>query len=495
MSRTSRGSSRRSGSMPWTSRSASTARSTRRRSRRWTRTPARWRPPWRSPDRVTAGEVMATFRAIADIQAEYGSAACHRYVISFTRGAQDVLDVLELASRVGRPAPVLDVVPLFESADALGTAGPIVEQLLADPRYRRHLAARGDHQEVMLGYSDSTKESGTLAASWMLYQAQASLAAVAATHRRGADDLPRPRRRHRPGRRADVPRHPVARAGVLRGRLKLTEQGEVIAARYANPQIALRHLERLANAVLLASSPAHEAAVRDGVRGGRAGHGGAARRPPATAFRATVWEDPGFEAFFRAATPIEELAGPGHRLPARGAGARRRPAASHDGHAARHPVGLLVVPVAPQPARLVRGGQRARGVPAAARRGRPGAAPGAVPRLDVLRHGAGHRGAEPGQGVRGGRRAVRGAGPTTRRPRRSGRSCGRSSSAPGPRCCASPAGGSCWTRCPSCSARSPCATPTWTRCPRSRCGSSPRSGSCREATRGAPRWSGSSTSR
>ena len=142
-----------------------------------------------------------------------------------------------------------------------------MEQLLADPRYRRHLAARGDRQEVMLGYSDSTKESGYLAASWMLYQAQASLAEVAATARRGADDLPRPRRRHRAGRRADVPgRSCRTRRGPSRGRLKLTEQGEVIAARYANPQIALRHLERLAAAVLLASSPAHEAAVRAAAR-------------------------------------------------------------------------------------------------------------------------------------------------------------------------------------------------------------------------------------
>ena len=131
-SRTSPGSSRRSGSTRWTWRCASTARSTRPRSRRSMRTGAtapapRCRRPRSRVEvshRVTAGEVLATFRAIAQLQAEFGAAACHRYVISFTRGAQDVLDVLELAGRVGRPAPVLDVVPLFESADALATAGP-----------------------------------------------------------------------------------------------------------------------------------------------------------------------------------------------------------------------------------------------------------------------------------------------------------------------------------------------------------------------------------
>ncbi|MFN8624017.1 MAG: phosphoenolpyruvate carboxylase, partial [Chloroflexota bacterium] len=259
-------------------------------------------------NRVTVGEVLATFRAIADLQVEFGAAACHRYVISFTRGAQDVLDVLALAARVGRPAPVLDVVPLFESADALGTAGPIVEQLLAEPRYRRHLAARGDRQEVMLGYSDSTKESGTLAASWMLYQAQASLAAVAEAHDveltifhgrggaigRGGGPMSKAILSHAPG--------------SMRGRLKLTEQGEVIAARYANPQIALRHLERLTSSVLLASSPAHEAAVREASVPGAPVMEELAATSRA-AFRATVWEDPAFEAFFRAATPIEELAG------------------------------------------------------------------------------------------------------------------------------------------------------------------------------------------
>jgi phosphoenolpyruvate carboxylase len=258
--------------------------------------------------RVTAGEVMATLRAIADLQAEFGRDACHRYVISFTRGAQDVLDVLELASRIGRPAPVLDVVPLFESADALGTAGPIVDALLADPRYRRHLAARGDHQEVMLGYSDSTKESGTLAASWMLYRAQESLAEAAARNNVGLTIF------HGRGGAIGRGGGPMSKAilshapGSLRGRLKLTEQGEVIAARYANPQIALRHLERLANAVLLASSPAHEEAVRAASIDGAPVMDELAF-DSRMVFRATVWEDPGFEAFFRAATPIEELAG------------------------------------------------------------------------------------------------------------------------------------------------------------------------------------------
>jgi phosphoenolpyruvate carboxylase len=96
--------------------------------------------------------------------------------------------------------------------------------------------------------------------------------------------------------------------GSMRGRLKLTEQGEVIAARYANPQIALRHLERLVNAVLLASSPGHEAAVQAAAVAG-APVMEVLAATSRDVFRATVWEDPAFEAFYRSATPIEELAG------------------------------------------------------------------------------------------------------------------------------------------------------------------------------------------
>jgi len=274
--------------------------------------------------RVTVDEVLATFRAIADIQAEAGVGACHRYVISFTRGPQDVLDVLALAGRAGGPAPVLDIVPLFESADALVTCGPILDALLADPAYRAHLAERGDRQEVMLGYSDSTKESGTLAASWMLYRAQEMLAEVAA--RRGVELTIFHGRGGAIGRGGG----PMSRAilasppGAIAGRLKLTEQGEVIAARYANPAVALRHLERLTHAVLLASSPRHEARARAAEAAGAPILDDLAERSR-RAFRATVWEDPRFEAFFRAATPIEELAGLtiGSRPAARGAAGRR----------------------------------------------------------------------------------------------------------------------------------------------------------------------------
>ena len=291
---------------------------------------------------VTAAEVLATFRAVAAIQAAYGEVACRRYVISFTRGPEDVFGVLELAGHAGRPTigatltggfgpatPTLDVVPLFETADALAGAGAILDALLADPGYREHVRRRGDAQEVMLGYSDSNKESGFLAANWLLYRAQGSLVATARRHgirltifhgRGGAIG-----RGGGPTHRAILAQAP----GSVDGRLKLTEQGEVIAGRYANPIVARRELEQLTGATLRASVPEHEAALARAEATG----GPILDELSATArdaYRALVRDEPAFASFFRAVTPIEELAG--LRLGS-------RPAARGRGEASRGPTG------------------------------------------------------------------------------------------------------------------------------------------------------------
>jgi phosphoenolpyruvate carboxylase len=267
---------------------------------------------------VPVSEVLATFRQMGALQERFGEAALNRYVISFTRSEDDVMDVLELAERArgdGPDAPLaplaplaLDVVPLFESADALQDAEGLLDRLLSNPVYRRHLDQRNNRQEVMLGYSDSTKESGPLAAGWMLYQAQAGLAAVCRRHgvkvtlfhgRGGAIG-----RGGGPMNRAILAQAP----GSVDGRLKLTEQGEVIADRYANPHIALRHLEQMTNAVLVASSPGHERRAQDAERAGTPVMeelADASRR----AYRELVWDNPAFEAYFRDATPLEVLSG------------------------------------------------------------------------------------------------------------------------------------------------------------------------------------------
>jgi phosphoenolpyruvate carboxylase len=297
---------------------------------------------------VALGEVLATFRAIARLQARYGEEACHRYVISFTTVPDDVTRVLDLARRAAEPepfgravpaladlpaaVPALDVVPLLESAEALSGAGPLLEALLADPAYRAHLRDRGDAQEVMLGYSDSSKESGFLAANWLLYRAQEALVAVARRHairltlfhgRGGAIG-----RGGGPANRAILAQAP----GSVDGRLKFTEQGEVIAAHYADVTIAERHLEQVTAAVLLASTPEHEGSTAD------AAAAGTDTMTELTAISRVAYrslvERPAFASFFRAATPIDLIAGLGlgSRPASRpagsgGAGTTSRPAA------------------------------------------------------------------------------------------------------------------------------------------------------------------------
>lgn len=276
---------------------------------------------------VTLDEVLATFRAIQAVQAHFGPEACRRYVVSFTAGASDVTDVLELARLAcaldGEP-PVLDVVPLFESSDALESAGTILGTLLDDPGYRARVVTRGGRQEVMLGYSDSNKESGFLAAAWMLHKAQAALAEAARQrdveltifHGRGGAIG----RGGGPTNRAILGLAP----GSLQGRLKLTEQGEVIAANYSNPVIARRHLEQMTGAVLLASTEEHANRLARALEVGAPILEQLAATSRA-AYRALVHDDPGFASFFRDVTPIRELSD--LRLGSRPAARGRRDAA------------------------------------------------------------------------------------------------------------------------------------------------------------------------
>jgi phosphoenolpyruvate carboxylase len=194
---------------------------------------------------------LDTFAAIRTIQAELGERAASTYIISMTTGPDDLLRVLLLAREAGlvdlaadAPQSSIDVVPLFETLDDLERAPAIMRALLADPIYQRQLAARGNRQEVMIGYSDSGKDAGILASSWALYEGQEKLAAV-------FDDAGVQLRLFH-GRGGSVGRgggSPVARAlaalppGTTDGRIKITEQGEIISQQFGLASLAERTLE------------------------------------------------------------------------------------------------------------------------------------------------------------------------------------------------------------------------------------------------------------
>ena len=231
--------------------------------------------------------------------------------------------------------PAIDVVPLLESAAGLDDAGGFLDRLLVRPRLSRPPGEpAGGGQEVMLGYSDSSKESGFLASNWSLHQAQGALVGVARRHgveltlfhgRGGAIG-----RGGGPASRAIL----AQAAGSVDGRLRFTEQGEMVAAHYGSPEIARRHLEQVIAATLLASSPEHEAAVDRAATDGALVLAELAALSRA-AYRALI-DIPGFFRVFAGATPIAEIAGlalgsrpvarPGRRAAAADgpAGARRR---------------------------------------------------------------------------------------------------------------------------------------------------------------------------
>jgi phosphoenolpyruvate carboxylase len=254
-------------------------------------------------------EVLATLRVAAWIQRRFGTNACRRYVVSFTRSAADIAAVYELA-RYALPngeALVLDVVPLFESGEDLANAPAVLTDMLKLPPVADRLAANGRHLEAMLGYSDSAKELGPASATLRLYDAQASLAAWAEAndvrltlfHGRGGALG----RGGGPAGRAVLAQAP----GSVADRFKVTEQGEVIFARYGQAAIAKRHLEQVTSAVLLASSPAHLTDAAD-VSARFRGVADVIDEAARGAFRALV-ETEGFAEWFATITPLEEIGG------------------------------------------------------------------------------------------------------------------------------------------------------------------------------------------
>ncbi|MEE8737936.1 MAG: phosphoenolpyruvate carboxylase [Bifidobacterium sp.] len=206
-------------------------------------------------------EVLDTFRALGSIQKRNGIKAARRYIISFTKSAQNVRDVFELnrlAFAHPEDVPTIDVIPLFEQLEDLQNCVNVLEEIIKIPEVQARLKATGNKIEVMLGYSDSSKDAGPTSATLALHSAQERIATWAEGHgidltlfhgRGGAVG-----RGGGPANRA-VLAQPV---GSVNCRFKLTEQGEVIFARYGNPVLAIRHLESVAAATLLQSAPSVE---------------------------------------------------------------------------------------------------------------------------------------------------------------------------------------------------------------------------------------------
>jgi phosphoenolpyruvate carboxylase len=259
-------------------------------------------------------EVIATFQAIAWLQDRYGTEACRRYVVSFTRSAADIAAVYELAgiAVTDGSAPVLDVVPLFESGADLDNSTRVLDDMLRLEPVAARLAATGRQLEVMLGYSDSAKELGPVSATLRLFTAQQRL-----TRWAEANDV-RLTMFHGRGGALGRGGGPAGRAvlaqppGSVGGRFKVTEQGEVIFARYGNPVIAERHLEQVAAAVLLTSaslSPPHPPSPNADEPAAEQRFRQVAERLDTAAlgaFRALVETD-GFAKWFARISPLGEI--------------------------------------------------------------------------------------------------------------------------------------------------------------------------------------------
>jgi phosphoenolpyruvate carboxylase len=247
--------------------------------------------------------------AFAHCRHRYGPDAVGPYIVSTANGVDDILSLLLLArwadtaDRRSGDVPI-DVAPLFESASALERCGDVMRQVFEEPVYRRHLIGRGNHQYVMIGYSASNKESGVIRSRWLLRQAQERLFAAAdeagidLTLFHGQGDGV-----DRGGGRTEV----IVRSGpdgARRGRLRMTEQGEVINEKYGLRPIALRVFEQAFNALALSRAnvvpPEHvDPRWRDAMD--------VLASESSRVYRATVHDDPEFYEFFRQLTPIDVI--------------------------------------------------------------------------------------------------------------------------------------------------------------------------------------------
>ena len=257
----------------------------------------------------TRGE-LAIFHTARSIHRRFGRAAIENVIISKTDGVSDILEVALLLKEVGLLRPLehaldVNIVPLFETIDDLANAGPTMDRLLAIPLYNRLLGSRGALQECMLGYSDSNKDGGFLTSGWALYRAEIALTEVFARH---GITLRLFHGRGGSVGRGGGPSYQAILAqpqGAVQGQIRITEQGEVIASKYANPELGRRNLEILAAATLEATLLAHE---HDAPKPEFLAAMEELSTSAFAAYRKMVYETPGFEEYFWESTVIAEIA-------------------------------------------------------------------------------------------------------------------------------------------------------------------------------------------
>ncbi len=261
---------------------------------------------------------LAIFETARVLRERFGAEAIRHYIISHTETVSDLLEVLLLQKEAGLLHGVLGeahathdliVVPLFETIEDLRNAAPIMREFYALPGVAALVQRSGAEQDIMLGYSDSNKDGGIFTSNWELYRAEIALVELFDELAGGSHQL-RLRLFHGRGGtvgRGGGPSYQAILAqppGTVRGQIRLTEQGEVIGSKYANPEIGRRNLETLVAATLEATllqptKPATRAFLE-----------AAAQLSTASmaAYRALVYETPGFTEYFFSATPIREIA-------------------------------------------------------------------------------------------------------------------------------------------------------------------------------------------
>ncbi|MGA7160460.1 MAG: phosphoenolpyruvate carboxylase [Bacteroidota bacterium] len=264
---------------------------------------------------AASAETLAAFRKIKRAQTEIDEQAIRSYVISMTESPADVLEVLYLMKCTGlfstssqQTASSIDIVPLFETTKDLDAAPAAMDRLYHNDAYRRHLESRGRRQEIMIGYSDSTKEGGIVSSHWSLYKAQRQLTKVSQLadidwmffHGRGGTV----------GRGGGPEYEAILSqpAHSLNAKIKITEQGEVISLKYAHPAIAQRSLELTTSAMLIGNIPnARFDPEFDKNRSRWFDAMDEIAEQSYTSYRRTVYGQKEFVRYFAQATPIEEI--------------------------------------------------------------------------------------------------------------------------------------------------------------------------------------------